>query len=851
MQQPNVTVTSNLRFTRSGTVWADYVLTGIPYGYRPVEDKNVVRTMHKMLVRALPGESLLMGVCASLDPDAIVARMERGIDLDVHQAWAEECAATIDTLDQFGPGRRIYWLSIPLPNKGLGARIAAATAATATYLGDMLGLPRAAMPAEVVQARERQADLIVASIPSYFAPAVATPAQMVWLHLHSLQRGLSRDTDLPEAGDVDYGAVKNAGAFVAARLDEGAQGDVAAERRWRARVPTLSRVLKIDQPWAPDPPPASYQCLLALADMPAGGVYFPGSEYLTLADDLPGVDVDWAIRLHVRSRDDVTKRNQRALVNLNEQFHQREGALSHGHGIAAAAEDLAAYAEEIESDKSEVEVEASTLFAVGASNAEVAISLQRALAKRFEENDYRLVAPLGYQETLWHAMNPGSPTPPVVREFAQLTTSTHFSAYVPFTRADLGDSSGPLLGLNTTSQRVGVVHHDVATKSASDISGSFGANGNLGSGKSVLLKLIAGNVVDRGGRVVIVDHTTMGEYAVWASTVADAVIIDPSQGKWSMDPMRVFGPVRGAEVAASVLMPLLQIQPDDDFGVTLTTVLSPPYRGQHGMLDGGLYELWLHLRNQECGQEFGAALAKKLGVYVDKSYAASLFAPDLPPLPTASMAIVFRTHMVKLPSQKEIEQQHLFRAMTLEKRVGRAMYALIAYMAREMCFADPSEPALFVLDECHRLTRMEEGIDVVIEFLREGRKEGAYIGLGSQDPDEGMGNDTLRGLIPTRFTMRQTDPILARRGLSFVGLDPEDPDLFKELTEHTSPVSGKDPKTGKEIVEPDRRGEGYMRDAYGNIGRIKVLLPSEPRRRAAVLTTPEDRHARPREPVTA
>ncbi|GAA3132255.1 hypothetical protein GCM10020255_006320 [Rhodococcus baikonurensis] len=167
------------------------------------------------------------------------------------------------------------------------------------------------------------------------------------------------------------------------------------------------------------------------------------------------------------------------------------------------------------------------------------------------------------------------------------------------------------------------------------------------------------------------------------------------------------------------------------------------------------------------------------------------------------------------------------------------MYALIGLIARGICFANPTEPAMFLADECHRMTRAEEGVDIVIDFLREGRKEQAYIGLGSQDPDEGLGNETLRGLIPTRFAMRQTDATLARRSLSFVGLDPSDPDMFKELTEQTSPVSGKDPATGAEYVEPHRRGEGYMRDAYGNIGRIKVLMPSEPNRAHATQTTPD------------
>ena len=49
--------------------------------------------MHKMLLRALDGEALLLGICASLNPEAVVARMEEGIDLDAHPQWAAECDA--------------------------------------------------------------------------------------------------------------------------------------------------------------------------------------------------------------------------------------------------------------------------------------------------------------------------------------------------------------------------------------------------------------------------------------------------------------------------------------------------------------------------------------------------------------------------------------------------------------------------------------------------------------------------------------------------------------------------------------------------------------------------------------
>ena len=136
----------------------------------------------------------------------------------------------------------------------------------------------------------------------------------------------------------------------------------------------------------------------------------------------------------------------------------------------------------------EVEVQSTTIFAIGAHTEEVALRDARQLAKLFELSSYKLVSPLGFQEDLWHALNPGVSTPSIVKEFAQITTSTDFSAYVPCVHNDLGDSSGPLLALNISSARIGVVHHDVAKKSAADISGSFAAVGALGSGKSVLLK---------------------------------------------------------------------------------------------------------------------------------------------------------------------------------------------------------------------------------------------------------------------------------------------------------------------------------------------------------------------------
>ena len=107
--------------------------------------------------------------------------------------------------------------------------------------------------------------------------------------------------------------------------------------------------------------------------------------------------------------------------------------------------------------------------------------------------------------------------------------------------------------------------------------------------------------------------------------------------------------------------------------------------------------------------------------------------------------------------------------------------------------------------------------------------------LGSQDPEADFGDETMRGLIPTRIVMRQTDENLARKCLRWLGAG-DDPVLLKELMEQTSPATGMDG-----YVDPARRGEGYMRDAMGNLGRIKALAPSMKERFDAVTTTPKER----------
>jgi hypothetical protein len=102
--------------------------------------------------------------------------------------------------------------------------------------------------------------------------------------------------------------------------------------------------------------------------------------------------------------------------------------------------------------------------------------------------------------------------------------------------------------------------------------------------------------------------------------------------------------------------------------------------------------------------------------------------------------------------------------------------------------------------------------------------------LGSHDPEADFGSPTLRGLIPTRILMRHRDKTLARRGLAWLDLDPDDEELVDLVRTDMSPVLG-------DGVPEHRRGECLIRDTSGNVGRGKVLVPAVRERALAVLAS--------------
>ena len=142
-----------------------------------------------------------------------------------------------------------------------------------------------------------------------------------------------------------------------------------------------------------------------------------------------------------------------------------------------------------------------------------------------------------------------------------------------------------------------------------------------------------------------------------------------------------------------------------------------------------------------------------------------------------------------------------------------------------------------VWDECWWLTSSPEGMALLLELVRDGRKHNAGCLVGSHDgedigPEASATGQVIRGLFPRKFLFRQTDVALAKRGLAFLDLDPADEDLVELVTTGLSPMDVSDE------VRAQRAGECLHRDLYGRIGGMQVVIPADPEAAAAIHSDP-------------
>ena len=818
--QPTVSVWGNLRRMRDGSIWADYRITGLPYGYTSDERKYDTLVHHKNLFRALPDHAVVAGLIAAMNPDEILARAIAGTDVNTHPAWREECEGKHEFFTAaVRATERIFTVSFPVVD-----------ADVASDLTGWSGAGRRSKErdrAEMAAAADLAA-AIVTRLPSVFNFEPLTASQMVWLWNHALSRGAPAQV-FPTS--IPSNVSSPAGAFAMAEFDEGERR--RETKRWRPS--SFAPLVKVTQPGrigAAD----SWQTLLAIEALPLEGLQFPGSEFFTIADRVAGFDIDWAVRISKTSREQAIARNAKNLRRLNEQVGERDSEISFAQDtLSEQVLLLGEYNGHLESNDDEIEVALCPIFAVaGASRAQCEDGALK-LVQAFERNRIKVVAPLGGQRELWAAMNPGGTAHRAVSDFSHVTISEYAAASVPCATNAVGDANGPIIALNLSGRRNQPVHLEWWREPLKDASSAIAIAGELGAGKTWLIMYLLFHMVDIGGQFLAIDRTDSGEYARPAATLRRHALVDLMRPAWSMDPLRTFQSEIGADSVLELLTPLFECEANSPMGMTLGELLRPEW-GVRSIPDLlAVLERGAHTGKLPDGKSLPSGwdeLHRHLAYWSGRRYAAALFDPNLPPLDLNTEAIVIRTNRVEVPTAEEAAGRD---TLSPSKVFGRAIYGLSMELGRQAFQLNKSRPASVALDEAYHVTSTPTGLARTARLARDGRKDNISLMLGSHDPVNDYPAGTALDLIPMRIVMRHRDETLARRSLSWLGIDPDrNPHIVRDLTTNTSP-KGADGK-----VVRGREGEGYLRDARGAIGRIKVLGPSSPIRREAMSTTPPE-----------
>ncbi|MEV6537167.1 ATP-binding protein [Streptomyces sp. NPDC051639] len=868
MRVPIRHIAGHLVWSTQGSVWAVYRLHPGPDGqgrreesvqgsYVPgaVRDEQLGKITH--LVRSLSGAPRLFGLCAQVDAGEVALRMIEGIEPaeavqgDGPHPWVENVEAALDLLGEQEMHHRTLWLAVPLATESAGLRVAASMGALWAELSLTLGVRPVPVARREVIAYREQASRVEAALAGGIAFRPARPAEIVWMLQHAVHRGLSEpllteaETSSLFGGQVrggvlhspsyaDLGQVRLQEGGIDPAVDDGEDltggGPISRSGRgtwWRLNTgsPLRRRWLQVESEAG-----CGYQAQLALAECPP----VVGQDAADLFAQLEMLDfpVDYTVDLTLvpaeKARDQV-RRKKNELIDQADQYDARPTGMP--SSLADAARDLGELDARLSRTSVEVEVQSVTVLTVWGPTAAVCDARARALAALLGGADYRAVRPAGLQEALFTLGLPGTVRPGVVREFTQHQVSEDWALGGAFTTVEVGDPNGMFLGIDLDCGTTRPVMINVADAPKQDASASMGVVGDLGAGKSVLQKLIAESVWARGGCAICIDRTPVREWAAFARSAAKGrvQIIDAAQAEVSIDPLRMFAGPEGRHYALSYLTLQLGIGPMSTHGEVLHHAVEQAAVSDAPSMHRVL-EVLETMAAREAGkrQDAAATLAGLIRVVATSSLARMVFDPRLPPVrldaSSASDMIVITTTGLTLPPKAAFDKPEVLHQQPLEALIGRAVLYLIAAIARQTAFEDPGRFTAVVLDELYWLTSSAEGTALVHEILHDGRKHGAGLLAGSHDAKE-LGPD--RGLMAYRALARTADRERARRGLEFVGLDPDDTELLRLVTTGLSPVG-----------QRGREGEFLLTCPRQNTGRVKTVIPRIDRIIASITTTP-------------
>ena len=804
MRYPARFITDNLIWSADGGVWAMWRIDAISYPYLSNQEKVRVYNQLRGALMTLPPESMLLSVCRQIDPYAVVERMIAGVDVAEHPEWRAAAIRTLDQLQEQEIYDRYFFVAARLPDAGLKRQIAATGSAASAGFFATFGMTPSPPTRKDLDRRRRQGAQLESQLRIGMSIRPVKPAEIRWLYARAAYRGLDEpildeewNPEVTEVGEGPDAELHGPSLvhLVDAVFQEGGDRHLDEDR------PRHPRYLRVETEAG-----VSYQTFMVMAGMPRQWT-FPGGggEWFVAADQAP-FPVDWCARITSISNQEAQLKSRRQASQLKAQVDEYEGEPSGPPtSLMDAMDSVDAQRSELSSSPSTPELRVSMTFALGSwslADLEQQAGQVRAM---YEAWEYEMPRPTGNQADLFRAMLPGAANPAAARDYAQFILPGGLASGMPIGGTRVGDPTGQLLAYSLDGGTNQPVLFDPAYGPRNNRSGSLGAFGSLGSGKSYAVKQIAWATLARGGRIVVLDRTASGEYVDFAQVAPGTtqVVKLAADAAVCIDPLLMFTDQADRERYATGFLTLLTgTYPTHLEGATLAEAVRAVAKRPDGRLSGVIDEL------RAMGDEHPEAsvLARKIANFAKADLARLAFG-DGEGLTLDADCIVLWTPGLRLPNRDQLLNPQLAKQLLPEQVFSQACLYLIAAIARKVTFQDRRFAAA-VFDEAWALTSSPQGRELLLEGIREGRKHNAAIWLMSQHPDD-IGDPELGVLLGIRFVFHQGNGS-GKAALRFLGLEPTE--HLVELVE-----SSFDPEAS------GINGQCLYRDVRGRIGRVRVV----------------------------
>lgn len=836
----------NVIYGKDGSVWVNFLLEGLnvnPYNPSKVSAVQAITDeLFTSLASIDSSDFLVLGIKSQIRPDVIMAQCADGLP-DLRD---EKYADLVKQLNVFfrkiksgelASFERLYWLSVAMP-VGLTT--------TEKILGKMVVTdPHDGISIKSVRTFNAS---VFKAIPDKFRANPTTPAHMKWVFDRARMRGLNVPfaPKAPAKGEKpDKAAMKfGVNSFPQITIDQAADtaaltekfiedladrlnekgakalkaGKTSAISSFLGNFRSLSnnRMLAINniETGNPDFPDGytSHQVMMGIAS-PPNRTSTAVNSFTYIVDQAIGCDADFALRITFDPEAVSKQTASKALRDMkSEDLANSRDELD----VEDYADDMNSVREmhtAVKAESNPVGMKVAALFSFAHPDMDYLKRRAATLSKTFGNAGFTTYQAVGGQHDMWMQMMPGVPRSRLTEDLMMTTTSYLFSGCMPLRKTVIGDSKGVPIAINTENALGQIILWDVLNATDKG-NASITVCGAQGSGKSYLIKLLLGYMLDLNRYVYVIDQHKHGEYEVFASTLSDAFVFNVTGRQASLDPLKMYPSEDGtaAQVFMDLWLPLLKIDIDSTEAVALSRMLKYEYRKPRKLFSTRAFID--HIRGNAVDE--AKSLSGKFAFWGEQTFCSALIDPvdhgevvDLPPLNTESRCVVFRTHNLAVYRGNDISEAEP------SERYSAVMYNAIARAATYR-FSQIVGSCAFFGDELHFLDGNDRVLDRLIRTPdRTGRKDGNFIVGGSQlASDFGSQYD----MIKRKFILRQETYPNAVEALEWADV-PATEYLISRMLEDTSPPDPDD----NNMPTRGREGEGWFNDGSGNIARVKVL----------------------------